>query len=776
MPLGTSTPRKGTTSTPRKKASGSTGSSAFLSSGGGNPFGGAAVSPPPTKAQGLDLANHKVTAGRVAPDRNGQSRTQLQLRSKSGLVSLTLEIASVEGTVAAATKEISGVAAAIVELLLRESRKGKKTSVGNDAAAWREMCTALGCPMLTSLYDTVSAADSTRKPRASAPKELPSMPAPMYSFNACGTARGTARGASRSLTPAELAEAREQAVAAERERLERQASYLELPADEQLMVQLETLAAEGKDFDAALDGGLTPLLVTCSMRSLAGVRFCLKHGANPSMWADGKSPLLLAAQQGATELLYVLIQAGADVKAATADEGIAPVHVAAEAGEAAALELLLDFGADADQRDLQGCTPAAYCAQAKTWTSGLSESLRVLLDAGAPPDTYTAEGFSPLLLAIQENHGECVQMLLEAGADSALTEPTTGAAACLLAAQHNAFESCVHLLAAGADPRVSGVCLRVDSYAPTCAAPAPTASSSAAAEVKPADVARLEGFDRLADLLSSHMPQLSREEVAQNVQEKVQRQADRRESFGVWQQTIASLKEVGMTAPKHEALLDQCREAAAEEAAAVEASGQTAPTTASPTHYFGSVPGSSRGVPETSAPLSPAALSPAARPPAARPPASPSQPSSASPPRPASAQHPATAPVPALPLSSSLPPIAPIAVPPTPSDGQSPRFGSDASGGSPSDESFHSSRHMSAAAKAAQRNPVTEGGQWRDPDECKFTYEDLKAHRISDLNANCMEAYLNDEEFCRYCGMEREAFYKLAQWKQRDIRKRLGLF
>jgi hypothetical protein len=46
----------------------------------------------------------------------------------------------------------------------------------------------------------------------------------------------------------------------------------------------------------------------------------------------------------------------------------------------------------------------------------------------------------------------------------------------------------------------------------------------------------------------------------------------------------------------------------------------------------------------------------------------------------------------------------------------------------------------------------------------------------SNLNINCMEAYLRDDEFVQLIGMDREAFYQLAQWKRRDVRKRLGLF
>ena len=44
------------------------------------------------------------------------------------------------------------------------------------------------------------------------------------------------------------------------------------------------------------------------------------------------------------------------------------------------------------------------------------------------------------------------------------------------------------------------------------------------------------------------------------------------------------------------------------------------------------------------------------------------------------------------------------------------------------------------------------------------------------LNPTCLEMYLSDADFERVMGMDKEDFYKLKQWKQRDLKKRVGLF
>merc|ERR1712141_167561 len=51
------------------------------------------------------------------------------------------------------------------------------------------------------------------------------------------------------------------------------------------------------------------------------------------------------------------------------------------------------------------------------------------------------------------------------------------------------------------------------------------------------------------------------------------------------------------------------------------------------------------------------------------------------------------------------------------------------------------------------------------------TYEEAKL-----LNVPNKEAYLADDEFEKLFGMNKEAFYKLRPWKQKNIKRAKGLF
>ena len=80
------------------------------------------------------------------------------------------------------------------------------------------------------------------------------------------------------------------------------------------------------------------------------------------------------------------------------------------------------------------------------------------------------------------------------------------------------------------------------------------------------------------------------------------------------------------------------------------------------------------------------------------------------------------------------------------------------------------------AAKTQSHPGYRRDEQYRDPEQQKFSYADLQAKRVSDINPNCIEAYLSEDEFQRLIGVRPAAFYQLPQWKQREIRKRLDLF
>ena len=52
-----------------------------------------------------------------------------------------------------------------------------------------------------------------------------------------------------------------------------------------------------------------------------------------------------------------------------------------------------------------------------------------------------------------------------------------------------------------------------------------------------------------------------------------------------------------------------------------------------------------------------------------------------------------------------------------------------------------------------------------------LSIEEAKKHKGADK-----EKYLNDEDFESVFGVNREAFYKLAGWKQKNLKKSKGFF
>ncbi|KAJ0182869.1 hypothetical protein K1T71_000845 [Dendrolimus kikuchii] len=177
---------------------------------------------------------------------------------------------------------------------------------------------------------------------------------------------------------------------------------------------------------------------------------------------DGKGALMLAAQEGHRALVEVLVDEwaapghfdvvqalhlrGADVDAVDADrrstlyvlaldnrmamarflieecgakvdttdnEGRTPLHVSAWQGHTDMVNLLIKVGgARVDGRDR--CLRTALHAAA--WR-GRTAALRALLAHGATPGAVCTQGATPLGIAAQEGHEECVVWLLHHGAD-----------------------------------------------------------------------------------------------------------------------------------------------------------------------------------------------------------------------------------------------------------------------------------------------------------------------------------------------------------------------
>jgi uncharacterized protein len=164
--------------------------------------------------------------------------------------------------------------------------------------------------------------------------------------------------------------------------------------------QLRILVAAGADVDLALPQGETPLMLASRTSSVDAVRLLIEHGANVDVverW-QGQTPLMYAAAHDRGEIAAALIAAGADVDART------PLNTLPE--RKPAVRYFVEI-------PLAGLTPVMFAAR-----SGALSALRALIEAKADLDAKTPEGFSPVVIALDNLHFDAAKVLVEAGASA----------------------------------------------------------------------------------------------------------------------------------------------------------------------------------------------------------------------------------------------------------------------------------------------------------------------------------------------------------------------
>lgn len=83
-------------------------------------------------------------------------------------------------------------------------------------------------------------------------------------------------------------------------------------------------------------------------------------------------------------------------------------------------------------------------------------------------------------------------------------------------------------------------------------------------------------------------------------------------------------------------------------------------------------------------------------------------------------------------------------------------------------------------AEAAADTPAEAGKAYADPATRKFTYKELVAPRAPEVDVvvdpTCVPLYLSDAEMQSMIGCTPEEYLKMPDWKQKDLRKKAGLF
>ena len=118
--------------------------------------------------------------------------------------------------------------------------------------------------------------------------------------------------------------------------------------------------------------------------------------------ANGDAPLIIAAYKGYSEIVEILLRAGADVTVVDPGMKATALHAAAYAGRTEAAKLLIDYGIDIDAQGPYNGFTALHDA---IWQNNV-ETAKVIIAAGPDLGVKNNDGQTPLEMAQARGRGD----------------------------------------------------------------------------------------------------------------------------------------------------------------------------------------------------------------------------------------------------------------------------------------------------------------------------------------------------------------------------------
>jgi ankyrin repeat protein len=182
------------------------------------------------------------------------------------------------------------------------------------------------------------------------------------------------------------------------------------------LTEVKSPARKGEILNANDENGWAPLHEAVLNGDAVTIKYLLKKGADPNASnRAGLTPLMLAVFD--PEKLALLLEAGANVNAISAEGKSALLLAAAQKRALPTVRLLLRKGAQVNQQDKRGGTALLMAAR-----NGDVETLQLLLERGADPHVIWKEGSVPpengtnaLDLACYSQNAAAVKLLLARG-------------------------------------------------------------------------------------------------------------------------------------------------------------------------------------------------------------------------------------------------------------------------------------------------------------------------------------------------------------------------
>lgn len=160
--------------------------------------------------------------------------------------------------------------------------------------------------------------------------------------------------------------------------------------------------------DAVSKYGYTALMYACEAGYTEIVRLLINAGANIKTDSEfGNRPFIIACESNHADIVKLFINSGVDVNAATLIF-VCRISVV----NTSIVQLLLDSGVDVNVSDIDG-----YTALMAACDGGCLKTVQLLLNRGANINAVEGHGFSSLMIACQRGYIGIVRMLLDSGAN-----------------------------------------------------------------------------------------------------------------------------------------------------------------------------------------------------------------------------------------------------------------------------------------------------------------------------------------------------------------------
>ena len=153
---------------------------------------------------------------------------------------------------------------------------------------------------------------------------------------------------------------------------------------------------------------MTALMNAVNSNDADKVKDLIDQGANINEAdASGDSPLIMAAYQGYTEIVRLLLEAGADVTVVDPGMKATALHAAAYAGRSEAAKLLIDYHIDIDKQGPNNGYTALHDA---IWQNNI-DTAHIIIEGGAKLHIKSHSGQTPLEFALSRNRREIAAMI-----------------------------------------------------------------------------------------------------------------------------------------------------------------------------------------------------------------------------------------------------------------------------------------------------------------------------------------------------------------------------